>query len=449
MKKINFKNIKVKLLIWYSSVIFFILLFASIILVYIFTNQNIKTVDTQLMAVIHDVDYSLSEIYNNEEEFDEEEEFKIKNLNIFIYEYIDGAFKFIRSSDKKIRDFDRKNIEKETWEFLTVNEERVVRYHSSKITKKQVYIEATTTLADKLDRALNSLISTLFILVPVILIISIFLGYFIIKTSLKTVKSVIDEVKQLEVEQLDKRIKSLDSDDEIEELIDTFNNMLSKIEDSVDKIKRFSNDVSHELKTPLTVIRGEIELGLRKDRSVDEYKEILKSSLDETKQLQDLIDNLLFLSTSNIVEMKEKFVTIDLDEIVFDSILENQHIAKKKDIHILCTEIESFSVLGNRLLIKILIGNILKNSIKYSNNSSNIEISLKDAVLTIKDYGIGIGKEELKYIFDRFYRVDSSRGRGGYGLGLSIVKSIADLHNYKIDVNSELGKYTAFNIYFK
>merc|ERR1711916_272553 len=105
---------------------------------------------------------------------------------------------------------------------------------------------------------------------------------------------------------------------------------------SVEKIKRFSNDVSHELKTPLTVIRGELELGLRKDRTSDEYIGILKDSLDETKQLQELIDNLLFLSTSNKEQMQKKFEQVDLDEVIFDVILETQYLAKKKQIQVKC-----------------------------------------------------------------------------------------------------------------
>ena len=113
--------------------------------------------------------------------------------------------------------------------------------------------------------------------VPILLIISIIIGYFIIKNTLIPVKKIIDEVKDIEANQLKKRLTSHTSNDEIEELVITFNFMLDKLDDSFSKIKRFSNDVSHELKTPLTVVRGEIELGLRKDRTNNEYKNILNS----------------------------------------------------------------------------------------------------------------------------------------------------------------------------
>ena len=214
------------------------------------------------------------------------------------------------------------------------------------------------------------------------------------------------------------------------------------------KIKRFSNDVSHELKTPLTVIRGEIELGLRKDRTKEEYKEILKSSLTESIQLQELIDSLFFLSNSNKQEIVSKFETLEIDEIIIDILSEYKQLTNEKNITIEFKSLENVSTLGDLLLVKIMIGNIIQNSIKYSNNNSKIIISLQNKTLVIKDFGIGIDQKNIKNIFDRFYRVDESRGRGGYGLGLSIVKNISDIHNYTLDIKSELSKYTEVTMNF-
>jgi len=278
------------------------------------------------------------------------------------------------------------------------------------------------------------------------LITSIIIGYFIIKNALLPVKKTIDDVKTMEINKLQKRLTSHTANDEIEELVITFNFMLDKLDDSFSKIKRFSNDVSHELKTPLTVIRGEIELGLRKDRANEEYKNILDSILEETKVLQDLIDSLLFLSKSNDKEIKSKFEGIELDEIITDAISTNKQLIKQKQIKIEIEKLESVSCNGHPLLLKILVGNILQNAIKYSHKNSIVEIYLDKNILTIKDYGIGIKNNDLGNIFDRFYRVDKSRARGGYGLGLSIVKSIAILHNLTITVDSVYEQYTEFSI---
>jgi len=232
------------------------------------------------------------------------------------------------------------------------------------------------------------------------------------------------------------------------QLIVTFNSMFARLEESFIKIKRFSHDVSHELKTPLTVILGEIELGLRKDRTKEEYIEILNILQEEVKGQQELIDSLLFLSNSNELQSKELFENIDIDELIIDTITLNKHLASSKNINFDFIKFENVKKEGHTSLLKILLGNIIQNSIKYSNKNSKIEIYLDDEKCIIKDYGIGVQEEHLCKIFDRFYRVDESRGRGGYGLGLSIVQSIASLHNFNIEVKSKYKEYTKVSIIF-
>ena len=222
--------------------------------------------------------------------------------------------------------------------------------------------------------------------------------------------------------------------------------MLEKLENSFYKIKRFSNDVSHELKTPLTVIRGEIELGLRKDRSNEQYKDILNLVLQETKSLQNLIDSLLFLSESNEKEIKAKSQDIELDEIITDVISQNKQLIEEKNIIFEFIHLENVICQGHPLLLKILVGNIIQNAIKYSHKGSKIEIYLDQDMLKIKDYGIGIKEEDIANIFDRFYQVDKARGRNGYGLGLSIVKNIASLYGFTITIESQYNKFTQFTI---
>jgi signal transduction histidine kinase len=294
--------------------------------------------------------------------------------------------------------------------------------------------------------SIEHLENVLIIWIPMLLIASILVGYFIIKNSLIPVKKVIDEVKNIENLNLVQKLTRTNSNDEIDELITTFNFMLDKLHESFSKIKRFSNDVSHELKTPLTIIRGEIELGLRKDRTNNEYKNILKSTLEETKALQDLIDSLLFLSKANNKDIQNKFELIDLDEIITDVISQNKYLIKNKEIQFEFKRFDSVNCQGHPLLLKILIGNIIQNAIKYSYQNSKIDIYLNDNVLQIKDYGIGIQKKDLKYIFDRFYRVNQSRDDSGYGLGLSIVKLIIQIHNFDIEVKSQYNKCTQFTI---
>lgn len=436
----NLKNIKTRLLFYYSIVISIILSIFSSILLMQFYKQNIKTVDNQLITVINEINYN-QHFYTP---FDNEE-FLIRNLSIVIYQYKNKKFHKI-SSNKDSIDIENFTLlaKGEFQSFTTNNEMRVMRYCND----KDIYIELSTSLKDKIEPQMVHLKDILMVLIPILLILSIISGYFIIKSSLYPVKKAIDEVKDIESHNLDKRITTISSNDEIEELITTFNFMLDKLDDSFSKIKRFSNDVSHELKTPLTIIRGEIELGLRKERTNDEYKGILKSTLEETKSLQELINSLLFLSKSNNKEIEQQFMDVELDEVLTEVIAQNKQLIEKKNIKFYFHDFENIIVQGHPLLLKILIGNIIQNSLKYSHKNSVVDISLTTKQLIIKDYGVGIKEDDLKNIFDRFYRVDDARSGTGYGLGLSIVKSIANIHKFTIDVKSKYEEFTKFTINF-
>ena len=436
----NLKNIKTRLLFYYSIVITIILTLFSVVLVEQFYNQNIKTVDKQLMTVINEINYKQDFF----KEFDNEE-FMIKNLFITIYKYEQNRFIKTASNNKKNFDLNKlQSLKKGDFRHFTLEKIRIVQFHSDRNGK--IYIQAATTINDKVQSQMDHLKNILIILIPILLILSVIAGFFIIKSSLTPVKNAVHEVMDIESHNLNKRITSLTSNDEIEELITTFNFMLDKLDESFSKIKRFSNDVSHELKTPLTIIRGEIELGLRKDRSNEEYKDILKSTLDETISLQELINNLLFLSKSNNKEIEEEFKEVELDEILTDVILQNAKLIESKNIKFDFEPFETVMVHGHPFLLKIMISNILQNAIKYSHKNSNVEITLDDEKLIIKDYGIGIKPEDIKNIFDRFYQVDDARSGSGYGLGLSIVKSIANIHKFTVDIQSSYDEYTKFII---
>jgi len=435
------KNIKTKLLFWYTIITVLILSVFTSVLLHQFYKENIKTVDKQLLIVINETNYN-QHFYTP---FNPEE-FMIHNLYITIYEYKNNKFNKL-TYEKTNPTFEKfKQLDLKEYQVFTTKENiRVVRFRSDK-ENQNIYIEAATTLDDKINPIQEHLQDILFILIPILLILSIIAGYFMIQYALIPVKKIIDEVKDIEANQLQKRLTSHTKDDEVDELVQTFNFMLDKLDDSFTKIKRFSNDVSHELKTPLTVIMGQIELGLRKDRTNDEYKKILKSTLEESRLLQELINSLLFLSKSNDKELKETFKDVELDEVITDVISNNRKLIEEKCIKFEFLKLDSVSCYGHPLLLRILVGNIIQNAIKYSHKNSIVEVSLCKDRLKIKDYGIGIKQNDIGNIFDRFYRVDKSRTRSGYGLGLSIVKSIAIIHNFEITVNSKYNQYTQFEI---
>ena len=232
------------------------------------------------------------------------------------------------------------------------------------------------------------------------------------------------------------------------------NNLLSRLENSFEKISQFSSDASHELKTPLTIIKGELEIALRKDRSIEEYKETINTSLCELSGIEQTINDLLFLAKNEneiITDRKEFFY---LDEVVDESINELKNFAKLHKVEIVFEVEDNLEFFGFSNLLKIAIKNVLKNAIQFSFENSKVIVKIfeKDGLLniSIKDFGIGIPLNEQKNIFEKFYRTDKSRNKnsGGTGLGMSILKKIVDIHKGEITIKSEENKETTVTLSF-
>ncbi|HAV56645.1 MAG TPA: hypothetical protein DCX45_03790 [Acinetobacter junii] len=228
---------------------------------------------------------------------------------------------------------------------------------------------------------------------------------------------------------------------------------LRPIEVMVENQKRFVADASHELRTPLTSMKTETEVALKDKRlKTSDLKKLLKSNLDEVDKIKYFTDHLLSLSryeaNSNDIQMEK----VDLSEAARQAIERNLFQAKEKDIEIK-DKLSEVVVKGNPQSLAELFSILINNAIKYSNTSSSLSLSTrknkKQAIIEIIDEGVGIAEKDIPHIFDRFYRVDSSRSKtkaDGYGLGLSIAKSIVDLHKGEIKVESGVGKGSTFRI---
>jgi len=224
-----------------------------------------------------------------------------------------------------------KIIENQTLFYDTTDNLRVVVFLLEK-TNDYKYIVQASTKFETGNETIKRLKLTLIVLNPIILFLSLIAGILFIKNALKPVAKIVKNVQDIEAKDLSKRIDRINSDDEIDNLIITFNNMLSRLESGFKNIKRFSQNVSHELITPLTIIRGEIEVGLRKKRKHNEYEKILNQALIETKTLQKSIDNLLFLYSFDKNEIKKSFKEFYLDELVTEIFLEKQKLSKTRSI---------------------------------------------------------------------------------------------------------------------
>lgn len=322
------------------------------------------------------------------------------------------------------------------------------------IEKQDFYYEIYVGIDDDIiDEDIANISFLVIILNITIFIILLVLGYVLINRTIRPLKLILEELKNLQdVNDLSNRLKQINTKDEFEELIDSFNKMLNNIENSVENIKQFSSDASHELKTPLTVIQGEIELIKNKDTSKEDMQKVLEKVDKEQKKLQEIIKNFLLLSRleKEVFKNSKAF----LDKTLFESIEENLEKIEQKNLELKLEVEDSLEIDFDEKYLSIVVNNLICNAIKYTKKGF-IEIKAKKegpkTILDITDSGIGIAKNDLERIFERFYRVDKARttSKDGIGLGLSIVKKICQSFESKIKVESELNKGTNFKIEFK
>lgn len=306
----------------------------------------------------------------------------------------------------------------------------------------------------EIQEALNALILVMVGAGLLLLVLASAGGSIIIRKALHPVTEVITTAKKITADDLSLRIESKERADEIGALVETFNEMIARLERSVKKIKQFSGDVSHELRTPLTIIRGEIEVLLRKERKKEDYIQTLQSVLEEAARMEKIINDLLLLSRLEAMEPAQFKQPVDLVTIASRAINQRKELAARKGLRITRAFPENGLIKGHPELLERLVLNLLDNAIRYTPKGGKITLGIKEQNKKIEFYvadtGIGIPPQHLPYIFDRFYVADPSRSKetGGVGLGLAIVKWIADLHGAKIKVESQVNQGTQFTIYF-
>ena len=318
---------------------------------------------------------------------------------------------------------------------------------------KVAYVVQVASPLNSINTALRRLRFLLFLLLPItVLVTSIVAGEFLASVTLRPINDIIKTARQITAENMKLRIDAPNSKDEIRHLADTFNNMLEKIEKSFATQRHFMQDISHELRTPLTILKGELEVALKRDRSQDEYSSILRSNLEEINNINRIVENLLMLLRFDTGEAALKKESVDAVMLLESVINDLRVIAAQKSLTI------NFSYSGSEKIIlqadkeklRRAFINIVDNAIKYTPQKGVISVVLEkereDVKIVFKDSGIGIAKEDLPFIFDRFYRADKSRSDSSFGLGLSIVKSIVESHHGTIKADSEPGEGTTFTI---
>ena len=321
------------------------------------------------------------------------------------------------------------------------------------VSGKRYDIEVASSLRDY-DEALERFRIVMYSAAPAFLILAALGGYWLSRRALAPVDEITQAARNIGAKDLSQRLAVPRSSDELHRLADTLNGMLSRIEAAFQRVTQFTADASHELRTPVSVLRTSAELALRKPRSEAEYREALARILEESERVSHLIDQLLVLARADSGSSALPMARTDLSAALQAACSEAKVLAEAKQLKFSqLVPTDSVWVQGDAASLQRLFMILLDNAVKYTPIGGEITVRLSSddgqAVAAIRDSGVGIAPEDLSHVFERFYRSDRARSResGGTGLGLAIGRWIAQTHRGDIRVESSPGKGSEFQVY--
>jgi len=438
MLPFSFKNriafnyiVSTALLILVVFVVIFLIVKAS---VYSHLESDIKVETEKLLEEIKVENNTFRLIDQNEWK---EKEHNTLDVNPIFIQFVDANGKLIDKSPnlKKSELHFRGDVLKDKFynEYLdnsyTIRQSQVPIYQDSTIVG---YILIAVSLEDA-TMVTHNLSQILFILYPLTLVILFGIARIIAGRSIKPVASIIETSNNISRENLKSRIPLPVNKDELFVLSQTINNLLDRIENAVEREKQFTSDASHELRTPLAVIKGTLEVLVRKPRDQKEYEEKINFCVKEVDRLNFIVDELLLLARLENQKQSLKIENVFLNATVLDSLSRYSEKIMTKNIEIVNQFQEDIYIKTDLYLFSIILGNIISNALKYSQQNGKIEITLKSekdkVCCIIKDNGIGILEGDLEKVFNPFYRSNASEYPEikGTGLGLSIVKRLCNL----------------------
>ena len=368
------------------------------------------------------------------------------NFNPVFFELTDQNGIILEKSEnlKKKQLIFAKNIAKSQFSSFKLEGNLIQQMQVPLIQNKQIkgYLIVATSL-DESSIVLNNLANTLYILFPIVLIILFFVARLIAGKTMKPIVKIIDNSSVITQENLNSRIELPEKKDELYILAQTINALLDRIKEAVEREKQLTSDTSHELRTPLAVLKGTLEVLVRKPRSTAEYTEKINYCISEIDRLNDLISNMLMLARFENQKQDLKIETILLNSTITDIIGRFSLKCKNRQVTINCVIDEDYYIKSDDYLLSVILSNLISNAIKYSKPNSEVKIVVQktenQTICTISDQGIGISSIDLEKVFNPFYRSNENNHPEikGTGLGLSIVKRLCSILDISIEINSK------------
>lgn len=444
--------------LWYSGVFLFLEMLFGIIVYVSLYNSLLNRLDTSLKNQANTILRTVTEKHVDIENFQPDSVYQSPSDLVWdiIYDEVilNQRNNFIQIFYKNKIIFKSSNLTDDTLSFpLKIGKYNIFDYNdpelSSKMTRVAQLNENNYNIIvayplENISQTLSSLVQIYILLAPLFFVVALIGGILISAKALSRIDAIIKKTEEITAHKLEEKIEGEEYSDEYGRLVRKMNEMIKRIKTSVDYMNQFSISAAHELKTPLTILRGETEIALKSTKSPDEYASVLKSNYEEIIRLTKIIDNLFFISKIDNSLIKINKEIININEYLEPLIHSLRILGKEKNIKLVLKSEANSKVEIDKMLMTQALTNLIDNAIKYGNENEDVIISTEKWTnnkvrITIINRGEIIPEESKQKIFDRFYRIESSRNRktGGAGLGLSVVKSIINWHEAEISINSD------------
>jgi heavy metal sensor kinase len=325
------------------------------------------------------------------------------------------------------------------------NELRVASVHMGDDSLLQVGM--STDYREKVLRHFREIFAA--VMIPLILF-SLTGGTFLAFRALKPIRDLINTIRSIRSGRMDARVPGPQTGDEMEELITLFNEMVERIATLIKGMKNSLDNVAHDLRTPMTRLRGIAEMALQSDQNPDVYRDALADCLEESERILTMLNTLMDISEAETGVIRLDREILKVSDVLEDVVALYRYVAEEKHIAIHTTCRDGLLLNADRDRIRQVLSNLLDNAIKYTPEGGRIDMEAyragKEIFISVRDTGVGIPTEELPKIWDRLYRGDRSRSQRGLGLGLSLVRAIVNAHDGRVDVTSHPGKGSCFSI---
>jgi signal transduction histidine kinase len=456
MNNISFKN---RIALYFSISTALLVLVVFVVIYYIVKSEVYQDLDndldTEVKVLLDEIAIDSSGFQIADEEW-EEKEHKTLDINPIFIQFIDiGGNIFAKSPNLKDASLYFKKSNNKAGQHYNsfLNGAAVRQYHIAVPYKNSTvgYIVVATPMEDA-GLLLKNLQNILVIAYPTLLAILFSIARLLAGKSIKPIQHITNTSAKITKENLSSRIPLPYYKDELFTLSKTINALLQRIEDAVSREKQFTSDASHELRTPLAVIKGTLEVLLRKPRSGEEYVEKIKFCLTEVNRINAIVDQLLLLARFESQKQLIKNEPLNINALLYDITARYSQIITDKSINVEYHLKDEVYINSDEYLFSIILDNIISNAVKYTPSGKSITLTLEQAdtkvTIIVADSGIGIPQEDLVKIFNPFFRSSTAKygNTAGTGIGLSIVKRLCELLQINITIISKIGAGTTVTL---